>query len=1515
MSGSIPPIVLELEGRDSKALSALGRVREEMQRVGASVERLSAQLTEAAAVNERYAATLSAAGAAGRRAGEGTTAMAAGARRATQDTAALGERTRVTGQAAQGLSAQARTAGQEAERFGRRARLAGEQTELLANRARLAAAEAARLGEQAALGGEGSAALARQARTASAEAERLGNRARLAGEQAQWLSTRAATAGREAGRLGAQAQVASVQTTRLGESAARTSTTLGVMGAEARHAAGGAGVLSGGVLRVGSSFTGAAEGGSRLVNTLRKTGPVFAAVAAGVSVVSVKLAADFQTQMVRMRTSAGETGDIVNGRLTGNLALVSAGIKKIAVKTATPLAELATGMYRIESAGFHGANGLKILTAAAEGARSEGADLDTVANTLDSTMNAFGFSTKNVNGVMNAMVATVSHGKATMQELAGALPVVTAKASAAGLSLQEMLGAMATMTSQGVSARQSAQNLQFTIGALQGPSSVARNAMNSIGLDSLKLSKNLGKNGLTGTFATLSKAITDHMGKDGLVVVKTMNDSAVATASAQKMLQGMTGDTKRLAESYYSGSISLGAYKKAVKDLPSDQANLAMQFKGTADQANGFNTMLKNGSGPQKTYSDMIRKMTGGQAGLNTFLQLSGIHAGTFVDNVKLIGKAAKDNSAHVEGFAQVQKTFNFQMAKVKEIAVTAATSLGEKFLPILEKVFGFFEHHKTLAKVLAVAIGGIVVALGAASVAMLAFEVAASPVGIVALAVVGLGVAFYELWQHSVKARNIMTDVFVVLGLAGLQYAKTQLEALKWVSKAFLTYVSFMVGVSAKAFGWVPGVGGKLKKAQKAVAEFRDDTSKAFDTMLGKIDDWNKALLTLPRKVELKGDITDLNKKIADAKKQLDKKNLPESKRVVLNANIDNWQMQVLKAKTALAETPEKKTAVLTAQIGDWQKKISQAKALMADKNLPPRKKATLTADIADLQRKVAQAKTMIRSVQGKSVVVSINTVKTTVNKEQYYSQGPHKGAATGTIMSGGVRKMAAGGFGRPAMMARGGTNVLWAEGPDESYIPHTRNARSRRIAEDTVGILGGSVAWRGAGKGASLAASTAPLGAQVAKGLWAGMDGQAAWLSAQAAKFATATIPVPMADALGIRSPSRVAMTLGRWVGAGMVQGLTGSTASVKSATLRLTHSIEQVFHDDAARQLATDKKELANLAGVKGKKAASKRADLRSDIRQQQTYLHRDSAVSRFVARDNAKLLKLAAQRDGVSAKLKAAQSKLTALQKSWTDERNSVAQGVMEGASVITASPNPGRSLNANDIIAQMRTQVQAATQFAATLRQLQKRGLRSDLLQQLATAGVDQAGATALALAGSSKSQIKAVNQMQATLSTAANGAGAAVADSMYAAGIRSAQGLVKGLKSQEKAIDAEMLRIAKSMQAAIKKELKIRSPSGVMAALGDHTAMGMAVGINRSSKHAVIAARGMAMAVRQGATITGAAGRGGGHTTITNVYVTVEGTVTAERDLVTAIETRLTRVAKNNPGRGFQPANPWNSRG
>jgi hypothetical protein len=278
--------------------------------------------------------------------------------------------------------------------------------------------------------------------------------------------------------------------------------------------------------------------------------------------------------------------------------------------------------------------------------------------------------------------------------------------------------------------------------------------------------------------------------------------------------------------------------------------------------------------------------------------------------------------------------------------------------------------------------------------------------------------------------------------------------------------------------------------------------------------------------------------------------------------------------------------------------------------------------------------------------------------------------------------------------------------------------------------------------------------------------------------------------------------------------------------------------------------------------------------------------------------------------VTSSLASAKTKLDDLKNSAAQLKSSVASSILSGSSVVTQAPQEGFGLTSQDVVNQMAAQLQKTQQFSAQLETLKKRGLSADLLQQIAAAGIDQGGATAAALVGANDATLKQLNDMQSKMKSSATAAGSAIADAMYGAGIKAADGLVKGLQKQQKAIEAQMLKIATSMQKAIKKALGIKSPSTVMAKLGDFTALGFAQGIGRSSKHAVIAARGLAMSVQQGAALTGSptlagmslAGSGGPMVVHQHyhAHVTVEGHVMTERNLRDVVEKQMVQLGARN---------------
>lgn len=300
------------------------------------------------------------------------------------------------------------------------------------------------------------------------------------------------------------------------------------------------------------------------------------------------------------------------------------------------------------------------------------------------------------------------------------------------------------------------------------------------------------------------------------------------------------------------------------------------------------------------------------------------------------------------------------------------------------------------------------------------------------------------------------------------------------------------------------------------------------------------------------------------------------------------------------------------------------------------------------------------------------------------------------------------------------------------------------------------------------------------------------------------------------------------------------------------------------------------------------------------------HTESSLLKHLNSAGKSLISYDKQLNKVTASLASAKTKLDDLKNSAAQLKSSVAASIMQGASVVTQAPQEGFALSGIDVVNNMNAQLQKASAFSTQLQQLKKRGLSADLLEQIASAGVDQGGATATALAGASNAQLKQLNSMQSQLKASANAAGSAVSDSMYGAGIRAAEGLVKGLEKKQKAIEDAMLRIAKSMENAIRKALKMRSPSQVMVGLGDNTALSYAHGVTRSSKHAVIAARGMAMSVQQGAALTDrrwaltADGAGGAAVVHNHFTFQIEGSVATVDKLAKDVETAFLRRGMRN---------------
>jgi TP901 family phage tail tape measure protein len=416
--------------------------------------------------------------------------------------------------------------------------------------------------------------------------------------------------------------------------------------------------------------------------------------AAFTAVKTIHMAGDFQTAMTRVQTGAGEAAS--------NMKMVSNGVLNMAGEVGQSTQQLTTGLYTVESAGYHGADALTVLKTSAMGAKVGAAELGTVTDAVTTALNAYKMSASDSVPVMNALVATEAEGKTNMEALAGSMASILPVAAAAHVGLNEVLGAMATMTAQGTSADVAATYLRQTIGQLSNPTAKAATTMKGLGLNAVQVAQDLGSHGLAYTLNELTTAITQHMGPSGTVLIQTLQKAA--------------------------------------------------------SNSKDFNGQLNKLSGSQKTYIGALATMVGGTKSMMGALELTGSHMQTFQSNVKGISQHVAAGGKNVEGWAEVQKTFNQRLAEAKGSMQALGIQIGLQLLPVATKLMGAFAkiaevaaRNHTALLLFVGALGAVAIGMGIAAAASWDFDASllANPLTWIVVGIIAVVAALVLLITH----------------------------------------------------------------------------------------------------------------------------------------------------------------------------------------------------------------------------------------------------------------------------------------------------------------------------------------------------------------------------------------------------------------------------------------------------------------------------------------------------------------------------------------------------------------------------------------------------------------------------------------------------------------------------------------------------------------------------------------------------------------------------------------------
>lgn len=197
---------------------------------------------------------------------------------------------------------------------------------------------------------------------------------------------------------------------------------------------------------------------------------------------------------------------------------------------------------------------------------------------------------------------------------------------------------------------------------------------------------------------------------------------------------------------------------------------------------------------------------------------------------------------------------------------------------------------------------------------------------------------------------------------------------------------------------------------------------------------------------------------------------------------------------------------------------------------------------------------------------------------------------------------------------------------------------------------------------------------------------------------------------------------------------------------------------------------------------------------------------------------KLLAYEKQLTSATKSLEKAKDKLNDLRNAAAQLSESVKNNILSSAN-ITKGPGDGGPITTKSVLAGLTQSRDEASAFTKALAELEKKGLSSALIQQIAEAGIDGGGLeTASALLNASKSEIASMNKLQSQITSAATAAGKITADSVYGKAIAAQERLVKRYEASTKSIANKMDKLAAAMEKAIEKGFGMKAAGGIIGA-------------------------------------------------------------------------------------------------
>lgn len=339
----------------------------------------------------------------------------------------------------------------------------------------------------------------------------------------------------------------------------------------------------------------------------------------------------------------------------------------------------------------------KQFPAIAQAATAAGADIKATAGVVQESMNIWGKSLDSPQQAAAILVQTANASNASIEDMQQALATIGGPAGQAGMSMQVTSEAIGLLTNKGFSAAQASMDLGHAITQMMAPSTVAKNAMNSLGIsftDSQgKMKKfpeilrelNQALDGLNpDEKAQKLKALFGASGMQAILplldsVKNKTNDTKVSWDAYAKAQEKAAGSTKRSTQSLKNQANEMQKnVGSSIEQLGGNWESLRNKSMKSAQDINGAsirnaNAMLRWATDSNSATAQFVR----GFIGLSPAIGTATTSVGLFLKNAKTIAGTISGGITGISNFVKVG-TGIVQVASGAKTAEQAFSTLAQ---------------------------------------------------------------------------------------------------------------------------------------------------------------------------------------------------------------------------------------------------------------------------------------------------------------------------------------------------------------------------------------------------------------------------------------------------------------------------------------------------------------------------------------------------------------------------------------------------------------------------------------------------------------------------------------------------------------------------------------------------------------------------------------------------------------------------------------------------------------------